>query len=64
MSGDYESEKIEITPQAFDAGVQSVMEFFPCAWGSETRGISKEEARLLARDFLTAAGIQVATRGA
>lgn len=39
-SPDSEQACAEATPEMIEAGVRAVVEFFPYAWGSETRGIS------------------------
>ena len=50
----------EVTPAMIEAGVAFVMDFFPAAWGSETRGISKDEATAVLLGALREMGLTLA----
>ena len=55
--------EIEVTLETLESGVRAVVEFFPYAWGSETRGISENEAACLLQETLTAMRIRVRVLG-
>lgn len=49
------SQEVEITPEACAAAVRWLREeFYPCAWGSDTKAISEAEADALVSGVVSA----------